>query len=332
MPRFCNRDGPRFSTMLKYKYRDGLIPNSLAFTYIATSLPLGIAAIASAWWPLGVLLLAHALLIAAYLLHECAHNTLYADNRDNERVGAALSWLLGSAYTPYRQLRDKHFRHHVQREDILAFNAHALMDRHPPLKRALRALTLFHIPAFELYTHVLAMFAPFFIDDMRRQRRRVLLVAISRLAFFGALFVIGPWVPVLYLLAWALAIAVLNFMDSMQHSYEISYSLMQPQQAPRFDADYEEQNTYSNLLSERWPVLNLLVLNFCYHNAHHHRPTAPWYRLPGLHRQIYPSGCAQHITLAQQLRRFHRFRLDRLKTTEVIDEAGVDGVSFLVGI
>ena len=42
---------------------------------------------------------------------------------------------------------------------------------------------------------------------------------------------------------------------------------------PARDRDYEEHNTYSNLLSQRFPVFNLLVLNFCYHNVHHHKPS-----------------------------------------------------------
>ena len=46
------------------------------------------------------------------------------------------------------------------------------------------------------------------------------------------------------------------------------------------DRQYEEDNTYSNLLSTRYPWLNLLVLNFCYHNVHHNKPSEPWYRLP----------------------------------------------------
>jgi len=326
------RDGPRFSTMLKYKNRDGLIPNTLAFSYIGLSFPLAMALLASNVWPLGIVWLAHTLIIAAYLLHECAHNTLFADNRDNERAGAILSWWLGSACTPYRQLRDKHFRHHVQREDILGFNAHALMEKHPALHRGLRVLTFFHVPAFEIYTHLLAAFAPFFVSGLEAHKRRVMLVLSSRIAFFGLLFLIDPWIPVMYFVAWMLFLWVLNLMDAMQHSYEISYSLLQPSQPPRFDAAYEEANTYTNLLSSRYPAINLLVLNFCYHNAHHRKPTEPWYRLPALHWACYPEACEQVIPLREQLQRFHRYRLRRLQVTSVIDDAGVDGVSFLVGV
>ena len=66
---------------------------------------------------------------------------------------------------------------------------------------------------------------------------------------------------------------------------------------PRRDLRYEYENTYSNLLSERWRWLNLLVLNFPYHNAHHVRPGVPWYRLPALHRSLYGEKDRQVIRL-----------------------------------
>lgn len=50
-------------------------------------------------------------------------------------------------------------------------------------------------------------------------------------------------------------------------------------------AAYEQGNTYSNLNSQRHRWLNLLLLNFCYHNAHHQRASVPWYRLPAFRRE-----------------------------------------------
>ena len=38
------------------------------------------------------------------------------------------------------------------------------------------------------------------------------------------------------------------------------------------DREYEQMNTYSNVTSLRHPWLNLLLLNFPYHNAHHEPP------------------------------------------------------------
>jgi omega-6 fatty acid desaturase (delta-12 desaturase) len=41
------------------------------------------------------------------------------------------------------------------------------------------------------------------------------------------------------------------------------------------------------VISFRYELPNWLVLNFGYHNAHHAKPTAPWYRLPALHRELF---------------------------------------------
>ena len=235
--------------MLKYKERDGRVPNTLAFGYSITTFIAGLALFTTPLWPLGMLALAHALITAAYLLHECMHNTLFADKRNNKEIGTWLSWWLGAAYTPYSQLRDKHLRHHIQREDVLAFDAHTFMQRHRFLKKILRACSYTGVPAFEVYSHVMAVFAPYFIYAMRAYRIRMLLVLASRLAFFTLLFYIEPWAPIMYFGSWLLFLWVMNLMDSMQHSYEIRYDLMQAQQAPRFDDTYEQCNTFSNLLS-----------------------------------------------------------------------------------
>jgi fatty acid desaturase len=104
-------------------------------------------------------------------------------------------------------------------------------------------------------------------------------------------------------------------MDTYQHNYEILINLDDPDAVFPYkgDRDYEERNTYSNFISRRWPWLNLLALNFSYHNAHHTRPVAPWYRLPALQREFYGDGAyAQAIGLREQLVSYHRNRLARI--------------------
>lgn len=333
--------------MLKYKYRDGLLPNSLAFTYVFAGYPLAIAGLFDdALWPLACLWLGHILVIAAYLFHECAHNTLFATAAQNAFVGKLLVFITGGCYSGYNRLREKHVRHHVQRKDILAVDAHLLLQKKPFLKKIIRRLTWFYIPAFEVYTHWLATLAPFYIDELKEKRGRVMVLMLLRGSLFLLLAIASLKAAVLYLLAWLLMVLVLNFMDAFQHSYQIRYSLLEPQVAPVFDADYEEQNTYTNLISESRPWLNLLVLNFCYHNAHHHKPNEPWYRLPVLHKKYYPGGCQQRIAFSEQVKRFHQYRIARLgeetsisnsgadsaKPLKTIDVAGTDGVNFLVGV
>jgi len=61
----------------------------------------------------------------------------------------------------------------------------------------------------------------------------------------------------------------MRFFDVHQHTYEAWETLERARtvEVARFDRDYEQRNTFSNLLSVRHRRLNLLVLNFSYHNV-----------------------------------------------------------------
>ena len=52
-----------------------------------------------------VLLLAHGMVIAAYMVHECGHNTVFRQNAHNARLGTFLTWVCGAAYGTYEDIR-----------------------------------------------------------------------------------------------------------------------------------------------------------------------------------------------------------------------------------
>ena len=118
----------------------------------------------------------------------------------------------------------------------------------------------------------------------------------------------------LYALAYWLFLTVLRFLDAFQHTYEVyaSHSLEAAAADPRRDLRYEYENTYSNLAQRALAWLNVLVLNFPYHNAHHVRPSVPWYRLPALHRSLYGKQDRQVITCRNLAASFHRHRVARV--------------------
>jgi fatty acid desaturase len=128
-------------------------------------------------------------------------------------------------------------------------------------------------------------------------------------------------------------------MDVHQHTYTMRHSLEAPPEppGPGRDRHYEQRNTYSNLISRRWPWLNLLTLNFGYHNAHHERPTAPWYALPRLHEALHGTEGAGGPSFGALLHSYHRHRVARvlnadppdLDVGDGRDFVGVLGVSFL---
>lgn len=318
-----------------FRYRDGRVPNSLAIAYCITGYTGGLAILALAgawWWPLAVLWLGHAMVIAAYLIHECVHNTLFNSGRAHGALASVLAWITGAGYGSYERIRKKHMRHHIQRADIVALDFRQLFHRRPGLQRLVALGQKIGLPAMELLMHALVMVHPFRRGGEPAARRRVLATLALRLVFFAFLATLGWQVLVGYGLAWLLFLQVLAFMDSLQHTFEIRVQLDEPGSRPEFSRTYEEENTYSNLLSNRLPVLNLLVLNFCYHNVHHQRAAEPWYRLPRLHSERYGDDAGPVLPFSEQWRRFLHGRVARVDpdaSSRVRDEAGAAGVSFL---
>jgi len=327
------------------------IPRSAPVT---NTLAIGYAALAyfGGWWALfqgaawlktlGVVALAHGMTIAAYLIHECAHNTLFRSPAHNALLGAALGWLTGSSYGTFEDLRYKHMRHHVDNSDPVSFDYRSLLAAHPRMNRLISALEWAYVPVTEMIMHAMLVAGPFIFESKRQQRARVVRIVLIRGAAFTAILIASAKAALLYLLAYLLFMTVLRFMDAFQHNYEIHLTLDTPDAPAPFrgDRDYEERNTYSNFLSRRWPWLNLLVLNFNYHNAHHAKPTVPWHQLPALHHDLYPTACPQQLGFLEQLRSYHNNRVARVLSPDygstnvrtALDEGrlvGANALSFL---
>ena len=296
------------------RHPDALVPNLLVLAYILLGYVGGWLLMAQPGWllpALGVLACGHAMVIAAYLVHDCAHNALFKKVEHNTRLGRALNWFTGGCYGTYEDLRYKHMRHHVDNADTIAFDYRAWLKAHPRTEKLVFALEWAYVPAVDYMMHAVLMMAPFIGYADKAQRPRAALVLAVR---FGALALLALWslkAVLLYALAYTLMLTVLRFFDAFQHNYEIIAILNNPD-APlphKGDRDYENDNTYSNPISRRWPALNLLVLNFCYHNAHHVKPTLPWYKLPALHRELYGDEYQRTLAFSDQLRSYHRHRL-----------------------
>jgi fatty acid desaturase len=338
---------PETEQPVPFAFRRLAWQNLLVIGYIVASWVAGLWLLGLADWALnglGVLLVAHSLVCAAYLLHDCLHNAVFAASAANNRLGISLSWLCGACYAPYANIKEKHLRHHADRLDVVTFDYRTLLRRAPRwVLRAVLAVEWAYLPAVELLMHGLVIAAPF-VDGTRRDRRRVSAVLAARLALAAVLAFISPKALLLYALAYLLFLGALRFMDAFQHTYEVfaTRSLQRPPEELRRDRRYEYENTYSNLLSTRRPWLNLLALNFAYHNAHHARPAVPWYRLPALHRKLYGETDRQVIGARRLLGGYHRHRVARVlaadygKIAADGDRAagfiGAVGVSFLTAV
>jgi len=300
----------------RLRKKSGALPYGIAVGYAVGGYALGLAGLfhTSPWMNAGaVLLLAHAMTISAYLIHECGHNMIFKRHRDNATLGRAMSWLCGAAYGTYEDMRYKHFRHHVDNDDIVWFDYDSFFETHPLAIKSIRLLEWFYIPAHDLLMHGVMIFASFIIPERRNQRTRNVAVILIRGGLFLTVAVLFPKVAILYAIAYMLMMHVLRFMDSVQHDYPFSTTLFEKSTSPhRGDADWEQEHTFSNTLSLRFPKLNWLVLNFGFHNAHHADMNIPFYGLPALHAEISGNDAAFVIPLASQLQLYHRNRVSRI--------------------
>jgi len=284
--------------------------------YAVTAYVGGFACLFSGHWAVnsaGTVLLAHGMIIAAYMIHECGHNMVFNHSRHNAILGRAMSWLCGAAYGTYEDMRYKHFRHHVDNDDVVWFDYDQFFAAHPVLTRVVRFLEWFYIPAHDLLMHGVMVFTSFVIPQRRDQRVRNVLVIAIRGGVFLALLVFAPKVALLYALAYLIMMHVLRFMDSVQHDYPFNTTLFDYVKPPhKGDAQWEQVHTFSNPLSLRFPRLNWLVLNFGYHNAHHADMNLPFYRLPALHAELTGNDTKRIIPFSSQLKLYHRNRVQRI--------------------
>jgi fatty acid desaturase len=341
-----------------FRRADGALPNLLVIAYTAVGWLLGIWLLTrpgALWNALGVLLTAHTLIYSAYLIHDCTHHAIFQTAAANDRLGAAMSWINGACLANYAGLKKKHLRHHADRLDVVTFDYRAVLSAAPAWARRLVLLLEWaYIPAVELVMRGLVIAAPFArgareSGDASASRPavrwRVIAFGLVRLAGYTALALVSIKALLLYALAYVLFLNVLRFMDAFQHTYDlfVTRSLAAAPADARRDLAYEYANTYSNLIGERHGWLNLLVLNFPYHNAHHVRPGEPWYRLPALHRSLYGAQRdRQVITCAELLSSFHRNRVARVLAADYGSVAasgdraagflGAVGVSFLTAV
>ncbi len=138
------------------------------------------------------LLLAHAMTIAAYLIHECGHNTVFRTNKANARLGRFLNWICGASYGTYEDIRYKHFRHHLDNDDSVWFEHDKFFRRHPIITRVTQFFEWFFIPAHDLMMHFIMIFTSFIVPQRRDQRTRNVIVILIRGGIFFTVLVLVP--------------------------------------------------------------------------------------------------------------------------------------------
>lgn len=259
---------------------------------------------------LGVILLTHSLIISAYLAHEFMHGSMFAAKQSNAIAGNLMLWITGGCYATFSDLMCLHIAHHVNRVDFCRFDLETFLTSLPtPVRSLLLGLEWCYFPALAFLSRLRAMFAPFYLRDRQHERLRVSLIFLIR----STLFVVLGWISlkalVLYFVAYISMINILRFVDAFQHTYEV-YAV--GSDLPKRDRAHEQANTFSNIISQRYSWLNILLLNFGYHNAHHELMKCPWYSLPELDKELYTGDEIHYITLPELIGNYHRFRLSRI--------------------
>jgi fatty acid desaturase len=308
-----------------YKVQQLSIWNAAALLYILLGYFGGITLLClSSFWlnGLGTLLLTHGLVCSAYLAHDCMHSAVGKGRRLNVLFGNAMLWINGGCYYGFDRLALQHIAHHVQRVDSFTFDMVAAIAQQPRIiRQGILVLEWCYFPIVSFWARWRSLLTPFWDPAKRKEIPRIASLLLIRGTLYIILGIASLKALILYFLAYIAMITVLRWMDAFQHTYE---AFPPKSSLPKRDRDYEQAHTFSPLLSSHFPWLNMLVLNFGYHNAHHALMTASWHHLPEIHAQFFLDSDRQTISLTQQLANYHRFRLKRLLfgQGEAVDQDG----------
>jgi hypothetical protein len=102
-----------------------LIKNSLALLYTFLTYGLGIVLLLLDFWGgnlVGVIFIAHSLILSATLTHELIHGNIFKEHRKlNAFWGGVMMHINGACYAPWDHLVAHHFNHHIHHGDFVGF-------------------------------------------------------------------------------------------------------------------------------------------------------------------------------------------------------------------
>lgn len=287
--------------------------NSLVIGYLGVIYLLGVGLLLIHSWQLnivGVIFTIHSLVLSAVLTHELLHDNIFKQRHLNILFGKIVTHINGACYAPYEDLVEHHINHHIHHADFVPFDiAQFFEDLPKPLRYFFVALEWAYFPLFEFVMRWRLIVAPFKDPAKNHLRGRTLGIMVYRGSLALIVGLISWPALVLYAFAYICFVNFIRFADAFHHTYEYAIA---GEEIIKRDRVYEQANTFSNLVSYNHPWLNLLYLNFGYHNAHHHDMRCPWYRLPELHQSLYGEEAKNLLPLSKLISNYHRFRIARL--------------------
>lgn len=293
----------------------------MLYTLVGYGFSIGLLLSANGWLnAIGVGLLTHSLVLSAYLAHEFMHGIPFADMKWNALGGNIMLWLNGSCYIHFQELTQMHIAHHINRIDYCRFDIPRFLQSVPNwLCSLLLGLEWLYFPSLAFLLRIRLMLASFLNPNRRQDCGRTIRIMLIRSSLFIALTLLSLKALLLYFVAYIGMIHILRFMDAFQHTYDslaVGEPIPERHREVSLEAarHYEQANTFSNVISVRHPWLNLLLLNFGYHNAHHEVIKCPWYHLSTLDRALYANSAHHYTTLLELVGNYHQFRVSRILT------------------
>ncbi|CAF0824798.1 unnamed protein product [Adineta ricciae] len=259
------------------------------------------------------ILLMHTMIVALTLTHECSHSCIAQSTWLNHVVGEITLVISGALYVPFTELQRQHNEHHAVQVGIDSYQVSHILSTWPRwLQILILPLEACYIPVLSFISWWRTLIVPLYVHKYQHLRKRIVIVFVLRHTFFYTMWCIRPTSLVCYFAAHVLFIDVMRVYDAYHHTFQIVSRGTLP---PKHDFDYEQQTTYStvfgrNTLTRR--MLDMIFLNYGYHNAHHRYPRVPWHRLQELDAIMYPKSNGHVIRLPAALKEYHRRRIDRI--------------------
>ena len=190
-----------------FRHKGSLRPTILALLYCQSAYFGGAALILSMnpiFMLIGMLAMAHGMVIAAYMIHDCGHNTVFKSPGHNATLGKTLNWLTGGCYGTYEELRANHMRHHVDNADVIILDYRGYLVRHPAQRKIVEVLEWLYVPIVEFLMHGALILAPFIFKDKKEQRFRVIKIVMIRFSLLTVVFLYSPLAYMCYFLAYGI--------------------------------------------------------------------------------------------------------------------------------
>lgn len=243
---------------------------------LLTALPLAWALIS----PAASLVLVPFLGLAAYrltfLMHDCAHNTLFSNRRANSLVGRYTGWMIGSDFEEFRRLHWEHHRRFGKMDDPQGRD-------YLGLTHASRRQMIWHLlrPLFGFNLFKIGGFIPKPVAGSSPgslRKRLVFLAGVggTQLAFAAVASGFGQYpIPIFFYPAAAATFGLFlsqtrGFCEHVPPAGRSTEEFLRTHEPNWFDRTF------------------FYAINFNYHVEHHLFPSAPACRLPMLHSKLKP--------------------------------------------